>query len=72
MWERTVLVVTKHGRGVPLVDDQDAVEEFAAEAADEAFGDRVGAGCHDPARLGRLAIPEVAGSGPTSTLRTCG
>ena len=37
-----VLVVTKHGRGVPLVDDQDAVEELAAEAADEAFGDRVG------------------------------
>ena len=25
-----------------LVDDQDAVEEFAADGADEAFGDRVG------------------------------
>jgi hypothetical protein len=25
-----------------LVDDQGAVEEFAADAADEAFGDRVG------------------------------
>jgi hypothetical protein len=30
------------GRGVPLAGDQDAVEEFATEAADEAFGDRVG------------------------------
>src|SRR5256885_10075439 len=28
---------------VPLVDDQGAVEEFAADAADEAFGDSVGA-----------------------------
>jgi hypothetical protein len=37
-----VLVLTKHGCSMPLVDDQDAVEQFAAEAADEAFGDRVG------------------------------
>jgi hypothetical protein len=29
------------------IDDQDAVEEFAAEAADEAFGDRVGPRCPD-------------------------
>jgi hypothetical protein len=36
------LVLTKHGGGVPLVDDQEAVEEFAAEGADEAFGDGVG------------------------------
>src|SRR4029453_17441138 len=36
------LVLTKHGRGMPLVGDQDAVEQFAAEAADEAFGDRLG------------------------------
>jgi hypothetical protein len=34
-----VLVLTKHGCSMPLVDDQDAVEQFAAEAADEAFGD---------------------------------
>jgi hypothetical protein len=26
---------------VALVDDEDAVEEFAADAADEPFGDRV-------------------------------
>ena len=37
-----VLVLAEHGGGVPLVDDQGAVEEFAADAADEAFGDRVG------------------------------
>jgi hypothetical protein len=33
-----VLVLVEHGGGVPLVDDQDAVEELAADAADEAFG----------------------------------
>jgi hypothetical protein len=30
-----VLVLAEHGGGVPLVDDQDAVEELAADAADE-------------------------------------
>jgi hypothetical protein len=35
------LVLAEHGGGVPLVDDQDAVQDFA-DAADEAFGDRVG------------------------------
>jgi hypothetical protein len=29
----------------PLVDDQGAAEEFAADGADEAFGDRVGPRC---------------------------
>jgi hypothetical protein len=42
-----VLVLAEHGSGMPLVDDQDAVEEFAANAADEAFGDRVGPRCPD-------------------------
>jgi hypothetical protein len=37
-----VLVLAEHGGAVPRVDDQGAVEEFAADAADEAFGDRVG------------------------------
>jgi hypothetical protein len=37
-----VLVLVQDGRGVPLADDQDAVEEFATEAAGEAFGDRLG------------------------------
>jgi hypothetical protein len=37
-----VLELGHHGGGVPRVDDQGAVEEFAADAADEAFGDRVG------------------------------
>ena len=35
-------VLPKHGCGVPLVDDQDVVEDFPADRADEAFGDRVG------------------------------
>ena len=35
-------VLAQHNRGVALVDDQDAVEEFTANAADETFSDRVG------------------------------
>ena len=30
---------------MPLVDDQHSGEEFAADAADETFGDRVGPRC---------------------------
>ena len=37
-----VLVLAKHGCGVSQVHDEDAVEEFASNAADESFGDRVG------------------------------
>jgi hypothetical protein len=40
---------------VPLVDDQQTVEKFAADGADEAFGDRVGPRC--PHR--RLDDPDV-------------
>jgi hypothetical protein len=40
-----VYVLLEHGTGMPPVDDQEAVEEFATEAADEAFGDRVGSRC---------------------------
>jgi hypothetical protein len=40
-----VLVLAKHGCGVSQVDDEDAVEEFASDAADETFGDRVGSWC---------------------------
>jgi hypothetical protein len=32
-----VLVLAKHGCGMPLVGDEDAVEELASDAADEAF-----------------------------------
>ena len=32
----------KNSHCVLLVDDQDAVEEFAADGADESFGNRVG------------------------------
>jgi hypothetical protein len=37
--------LTQHGCGVKLVDDQEAVEQFAADGADEAFGDRVRPRC---------------------------
>ena len=40
-----VLVLAKRPCGMPLVDDEDAVEELAADASDEAFGDRVGPRC---------------------------
>jgi hypothetical protein len=64
---RPVIVVVEfvsaqYGHGVALADDQDAVEEFAADAADEAFGDGVG---DDAAR----AAPVVAGRGDRGVLR---
>jgi hypothetical protein len=37
-----VLVLIEHCCDTPLVDDQNAVEEFTADAADEAFSGRVG------------------------------
>jgi hypothetical protein len=39
------LELAQHGCGVPLVDDEKAVEEFAADGADEAFRDGVCARC---------------------------
>ena len=44
---RTMIIVValelaQHGSGVPLVDNQKTVEEFAADGADEAFRDCVG------------------------------
>jgi hypothetical protein len=35
------LELTKHGCGVASVDDQEAVEEFAADRRNEALGDCV-------------------------------
>src|SRR3954453_5475180 len=59
MWPMAVVVVrvlAENGGGMPPVDDQDSVEEFAADGADEAFGDRVGPGrpyrCPDEADVG--------------------
>ena len=43
VWPVAVVVLGvrgQHGCGVPLVDDQASVEEFAADAADDAFGMR--------------------------------
>jgi hypothetical protein len=37
-------VFSQHGRGVAFVDDEDAVEELAADAGDEAFGDGIRSG----------------------------
>jgi len=31
----------QHGCSVPLVDDQEMVEELTADGADKAFGDRI-------------------------------
>jgi len=52
-----VFVLPKRGHGVALVEDQDAVEEFATNRADEAFGDRVRPWC--PHRC--LDDPDVGG-----------
>jgi hypothetical protein len=35
-------VLGQRGSGVPLIEDQGAVEEFAADPADEAFATRAG------------------------------
>jgi hypothetical protein len=48
VWPVAVVVLgvrRQHGCGVSLVGDEDAVEELAADGADEAFGDRVGPRC---------------------------
>jgi len=45
VWPVAVVVLgvrRQHGCGVSLVGDEDAVEELAADGADEAFGNRVG------------------------------
>jgi hypothetical protein len=57
----TVIVVVtlelvQHGCCVPLVDDQKTVEQFAADGADEALGDRIrprcAHRCHDDLNVG--------------------
>jgi hypothetical protein len=47
--------LAQHGSGVSLVDDQEAVEELAADCPDEALGDRICPRC--PHR--RLDDPDV-------------
>jgi hypothetical protein len=56
-----VLVGAERGCGAPLVEDQGAVEEFTAEAADDAFGDRVGSRFEVRSPLDQ---PPVLGLGP--------
>jgi hypothetical protein len=48
VWPVVVVVLldgVENCRRVLLVNDQHAVEEFAADGADEAFGNRVGPRC---------------------------
>jgi hypothetical protein len=59
---RSVTVVVafelvQHGSGVSLVDDQEAVEEFAADRPDKALGDRIRPRCSHR----RLDDPDVDG-----------
>jgi hypothetical protein len=39
------VVLAQHACGASLVDDQEAIEEFASDAADDPFGDRIGTRC---------------------------
>ena len=60
VWPVIVVVafeLVQHRCGMPLVDDQEAVEEFAADRPDEALGDRVRPRC--PHR--RLDDPHIDG-----------
>jgi hypothetical protein len=50
-------VMGQHGCGMPLVDDQEAVEEFAADRPDKAFGGRIRPRCTHR----RLDDPDVDG-----------
>jgi hypothetical protein len=58
-----VLLLNHHAGGIPLVDDQGAAEEFAADAADETFGDRVGPRHARRVSMLRPARREVDGPG---------
>ena len=56
------LELAQHGGGVPLVDDQKAVEQFAADGADEAFRDGVGQ-CRQLHRIGSMRSIGIGGCG---------
>ena len=45
-----------------LVDDQEPVEEFAADRPDEALGDRVGRGCRAGVRMVRASMAVITAS----------
>jgi hypothetical protein len=68
-------VLAQHGCGVPLVDDQEAVEEFAADVADETFGDRVGPRVWVPETLHTsrdLLVLVDQSTGPVASSGRCG
>jgi hypothetical protein len=64
---RCSITVTQHRCRVPLVGDEDAVEEFATDGADEALSDRVGPRC--PYRCADDAYVVHGASPPQTTWR---
>ncbi len=58
-------VLGQHSLEVAAVEDQHPVEQFAADGADPAFGDRVSPGCPHTARSPR----SIAGSAPAEPPR---
>jgi hypothetical protein len=53
VWPMVVVVLgvlAQRNCGVPLVGDEESVEELAADGADEAFGDRVRTAAPGPVR----------------------
>jgi hypothetical protein len=63
-----VLVLAKHGCGMALVGDEDAVEELASDAADEAFGDGVGRGARTGVWMMRTSMAVNTVSRPAVNL----
>ena len=61
-----VLVPAKHGCGVPQVAYEDAVEEFASDAADEAFGDPSPVGAENAVRSCDLHVFVYEAAEPVS------
>jgi len=55
-----VRVLAEDGGGMPLVDDEDSVEELAADGADEPFGDRVGPRLDSVVAAGAAAAERAA------------
>jgi hypothetical protein len=42
-----LLVLARRAFGMPLVDDRESIEQFAADGADQAFCDRIRPRCSD-------------------------
>jgi hypothetical protein len=57
-----LLVLARRAFGMPLVDDRESIEQFAADGADQAFCDRIRPRCSDgrPDDLMLLAVRTVS------------